>query len=168
MPAFNKGRRNNRPTPRSRRFYAHGSFAGARDPRRLGVDGRERLLGCPGKGRQKRRQDQVGLYARAMDRYRLDMKKYPGNLQDLIGQTERCSRGQSLGRAVHETRSPRILGTANTSTCRPASITPIRSTSGPPGPMVRTAPRTTSATGKTVSTFVSCLTRQHDRRAAAA
>ena len=27
---------------------------------------------------------QVGFYARAMDRYRLDMKKYPGNLQDLI------------------------------------------------------------------------------------
>jgi len=28
---------------------------------------------------------QVGFYARAMDRYRLDMKKYPGNLQDLVG-----------------------------------------------------------------------------------
>ena len=27
---------------------------------------------------------QVGFYARAMDRYRLDMKKYPPNLQDLI------------------------------------------------------------------------------------
>ena len=28
---------------------------------------------------------QVGFYARAMDRYRLDMKKYPANLQDLVG-----------------------------------------------------------------------------------
>jgi general secretion pathway protein G len=27
---------------------------------------------------------QVGLYARALDHYRLDMKKYPGNLQELI------------------------------------------------------------------------------------
>src|SRR3954468_9251031 len=27
---------------------------------------------------------QVGFYARAADRYRLDMKKYPGNLQELI------------------------------------------------------------------------------------
>jgi len=27
---------------------------------------------------------QVGLYARALDHFRLDMKKYPGNLQELI------------------------------------------------------------------------------------
>jgi general secretion pathway protein G len=27
---------------------------------------------------------QVGFYARALDRYRLDMKKYPGSLQELL------------------------------------------------------------------------------------
>ncbi len=75
-------------------------------------------------------------------------------------QTERRRSGQSLGRSVHGQDRQGSVGSTNTSSCRPASTTPIRSTSGPPGPTARTAPPTTSATGKALSTFVSCVTRQ--------
>src|SRR6478736_6324872 len=40
---------------------------------------------------------QVGFYARAMNRYRLDMKRYPTNQQDLVGKPSDAAAANKWG-----------------------------------------------------------------------
>ena len=123
--AFNMSYKNakQRPTPRSRRFYAHGSFARARDPRRFGVDGRVNVLRRTEKADKNAAKAKVGFRS-VNGSYRLHMKKYPGNLQDLIDKPSDAGRRQVGGSVSQGSRCARaIRGTTNTSTLRPASIT---------------------------------------------
>jgi general secretion pathway protein G len=84
MPAFNKGRRNNNRRRGAAGFTLMEVLLVLVILVVLASMAVNVFWGQQERADKNAAKTQVGLYSRAMDQYRLDMKRYPSNLQELI------------------------------------------------------------------------------------
>jgi len=96
---------------------------------------------------------QIGFIEGAIDRYRLEMNRYPGKLKDLWEEPSDADEAQKWGPKNGAPpiwkKLPRTTGAILTNTFLKGKRIPTNTTSGRTAPTGRMAPMMISATGKT-------------------